>query len=46
MIEKELTVVILDQTENVLGFLDTDRVEFEEKNELYKLRTISQPPNV
>lgn len=41
MIEKELTVVILDQTENVLGFLDTDRVEIEEKNELYKLRTIT-----
>lgn len=40
MIEKELTTAILSQDENLLGFLDTDRVEIKENAELYKLRNI------
>jgi hypothetical protein len=41
MLEKELTVAVLSQDENLLGYLDTDLVEIKEENELYKLRNIT-----
>lgn len=38
--EKELTVAILDQNENPMGYLDSNRVQVSETNELYNLRLL------
>ncbi|MCE7699619.1 MAG: hypothetical protein K8E24_012690, partial [Methanobacterium paludis] len=40
MFEKEVTVWVLDQNENIIGSLNPNRVQLSETNELYSLRNI------
>lgn len=41
MLEEELTIAVLSQTESLLGYLNPDLVQISETNELYELKTVT-----